>query len=221
MNLICNWLTELHIKIMTSSQDTKLRSILYDAPKEGQPNLFEHLVHILDSVDSCRDPSGSIKDFENISHFIKTNNFVYKNPKPAEELAIKKEIDEFGVKKFTQKKMQFIQVFKIDNHKEQCSFSADSQIQNIVQDNQDWNLAGLGFSEEESFILQQSINRLAKNMNMKKLKFWGKITGSQKDYFVAYGLPRSFIRDKCPDNWELEGEGVNAIAFFVTNDRKH
>lgn len=50
-----------------------------------------------------------------------------------------------------------------------------------------WNLFGIGFSREEVFSLSCSLRQLKKNKNaiIATCRFWGKIFGLQKDYYVA------------------------------------
>lgn len=94
-------------------------------------------------------------------------------------------------------------------------------IQDLTQDNFNWNTAGYGFTEEEAFYLGKSLANLAeRNQNISEIKFWGKINCLQNDYFIAYGRLRSFVKDTCPDNWEPQGTGINQITFWATNDCK-
>jgi len=52
---------------------------------------------------------------------------------------------------------------------------------------------------------------------LQKLKFWGKIFCSQKNYFVCEGLHSKTVVDSVKENWESAGVGVNAVSFWVTN----
>lgn len=97
----------------------------------------------------------------------------------------------------------------------------DLYTQDLVSDNQIWNTAGYGFTEEESFYLDKSLKNLAeKNKAISEIKFWGKIQCMKNDYFIAYGKLRTFVKDSCPENWESQGEGVNQITFWASNDCK-
>ena len=67
-------------------------------------------------------------------------------------------------------------------------------------------------------MIQKSLKRLAKVSGATKLKFFGKIMCSEKDYFVAQGIlneseepPRNPIQEK-------RGEGANNGVFWVTHD---
>jgi len=48
---------------------------------------------------------------------------------------------------------------------------------------------------------------------------WGKILGSQKDYYVAEGQADTGVEDgEQPWNVEARGTGVNRLNYWVTND---
>jgi len=45
--------------------------------------------------------------------------------------------------------------------------------------------AGVSFGQETSIVIQKSITYLAKESGASHLKFFGKIYGAEKDYWVA------------------------------------
>lgn len=47
------------------------------------------------------------------------------------------------------------------------------------------NWAGIDFGEDNAYYLQKSLKRLATLSGASSLKFFGKIYGTQKDYWVA------------------------------------
>ena len=47
--------------------------------------------------------------------------------------------------------------------------------------------AGIDFGEEENYLLSKSLKRLAVMSGADSIKFGGKVYGTQKDYWVAYG----------------------------------
>lgn len=50
------------------------------------------------------------------------------------------------------------------------------------------------------------------------IRFWGKILGSQKDYYVAEGrVPNNHI-DDFPREYEPKGTGVNRLSFWVSDN---
>lgn len=49
------------------------------------------------------------------------------------------------------------------------------------------------------------------------MKFWGKITGTSADYYIAEGTADAgVVEEEAADN-EKRGEGVNTFAYWVTN----
>ena len=48
--------------------------------------------------------------------------------------------------------------------------------------------AGVSFGEDTVFMMQKSLKRLGVMSGAAKLKFFGKIYGTQKDYWVAQGV---------------------------------
>jgi radial spoke head protein 4A len=47
--------------------------------------------------------------------------------------------------------------------------------------------AGISFGDENVYMIQKSLKRLAVLSGATTLRFWGKIYGSQRDYWVAQG----------------------------------
>lgn len=79
-------------------------------------------------------------------------------------------------------------------------------------------MAGIGFSEEESLRISQSVRKLADKHNATTIRFWGKLLTRGKDYYVAQGLYSNQHSDTLPEDSEQKGEGVNKYTFWVTHD---
>ena len=60
-------------------------------------------------------------------------------------------------------------------------------IPNLMDQAQMLEWAGINFGEDNVFMLQKSLKRLAVMSGATSLKFFGKIFGTQKDYWVAQG----------------------------------
>jgi len=91
-------------------------------------------------------------------------------------------------------------------------------IQDVVSDLSLLEWAGVAFSQEDAYKLSQSIQRLADELALEEVKFFGKIFGTQKDYYIveARANPNTEITDDSP---ELEpwGRGVNEYTYYVSN----
>lgn len=57
------------------------------------------------------------------------------------------------------------------------------------------NIAGFGFAEEEAMIIHHTLERLAQKNNCDSISYLGIIKGSRKDYFVAYGRLKKYVKD--------------------------
>jgi len=76
--------------------------------------------------------------------------------------------------------------------------------------------AGLG--EAESYKVMCSLrNMAAKQEGYSKIRFWGKIFGTEADYYVAEAAGGSGDAEEGED-MDPPGSGTNAFAYFVTTD---
>ena len=67
-------------------------------------------------------------------------------------------------------------------------------------------------------ILQKSLKELARTKNPGHLKFWGKIKGTQKDYFVVEGsLEAGEPAEGDGPQGEPRGTGVNKFVYWVAS----
>ena len=55
----------------------------------------------------------------------------------------------------------------------------------ISLNKQVYNWAGIDLGEYNSLLLQKSLKELVKANGLTNLKLWGKITGIEKDYYIA------------------------------------
>ena len=78
--------------------------------------------------------------------------------------------------------------------------------------------AGLSFGEAETYKLSKSIKRLAQLSGASRLRFWGKIYGSKKDYWVVEGILD--IPEEAHSNYfqEKRSEGVNKLVYWVSDN---
>ena len=67
-------------------------------------------------------------------------------------------------------------------------------------------------------LLQKSLQNLAKTSGATKLRFWGKINGTERDYYIAEGQAEApATDDEKPADFEPRGSGVNENAYWVCN----
>ena len=81
-----------------------------------------------------------------------------------------------------------------------------------------WNIAGIDFGEYNTLILQKSLKKLTVSSQASFLKFWGKILGTERDYYIVEGsAPAAEDGAQHPEEFEPRGTGVNAMAYWVAN----
>ena len=80
--------------------------------------------------------------------------------------------------------------------------------------------AGISLGEEESFLLTNSLRNLSGLLQAGQISFFGKIYGSEKDYYIAQiadlDPPAEFAYD--PDMEQRKNDGVNRDVYYVTNN---
>ena len=78
--------------------------------------------------------------------------------------------------------------------------------------------AGISFGDKETYRLQKALAKLSQTSKANNLKFWGKINGTEKDYYIAEGSIEAEGDDeeRGPD-FEARGSGVNEFVYWVTD----
>ena len=80
----------------------------------------------------------------------------------------------------------------------------------------DW--AGVNFGEEENYKISKAIHRLAQMSGADNLRFFGKIYGTKRDYWVITGKLSQAEETVTAKHIEKRGQGVNAMVFWVTDN---
>lgn len=61
----------------------------------------------------------------------------------------------------------------------------EGEIPNVIDDMRFMNEVGVGLNEVETILIQNSIQRLIRSKPLATARFWGKVTGIEKDYYIA------------------------------------
>jgi len=93
-------------------------------------------------------------------------------------------------------------------------------VRNFLEDAAMFRWAGVGLGEQESFHMAMSLRKLASQTpNLDHLRFWGKILGTDADYYIAEGALESLAGPVPVDmNSEVEatGDGANMFTYWVS-----
>jgi radial spoke head protein 4A len=92
-------------------------------------------------------------------------------------------------------------------------------IPDIISDNKAvYQWAGINLGDYNAMMLQKSLQKLAQTSGASKLRFWGQILGTERDYFVAEGVAEApATEEEVPADKEARGTGVNEFAYWVCN----
>jgi hypothetical protein len=89
---------------------------------------------------------------------------------------------------------------------------------NLLEEAEMFEWAGVSFGEEETYKLQKALKKLAVLSGASALRFWGKVYGSERDYFVVEGdLLKSEEGARDPEQ-EPRGTGCNRFVYWVTDN---
>jgi radial spoke head protein 4A len=58
---------------------------------------------------------------------------------------------------------------------------------NLLEESKLFEWAGIYLGKDDTYLLYKSLIKLGIAKAVKSIRFWGKITSSKKDYFVAEG----------------------------------
>ncbi|OMJ95406.1 hypothetical protein SteCoe_1167 [Stentor coeruleus] len=198
--------------------EQQLRKIL--SSSDGQSHsvnshLVEVLIHILQNK-----PERLYENFESISAFVKKNTFNFKELKSDTEIGKmqSRKIDlsdwsEECKKLFAKFTKTTEQGFKVVVQPPGLGIFSD-----LLKDNQILQMVGVSFGEEETMRIQLSLRNLMRSSGAISMRFWGKIYGREKDYYIAEGLLENAGREDIPrpKGFEKRGTGLNKFTYWVT-----
>ena len=92
-------------------------------------------------------------------------------------------------------------------------------VPDLLGDQKIYEWAGLGFGENESLLLMKSLKQLITTTQATNMRLWGKILGTQKDYYIVEGTYEGGQDEETekPPEFEARGTGVNKYAYWATN----
>ena len=94
-------------------------------------------------------------------------------------------------------------------------------VQDLMREARIFQWAGISFGEQETYRLQKSLKKLSEKLSATAMRFFGKIHGTEKDYYVVEAtVPEGEDDgggDLAPDV-EPKGTGVNIYSYYVAHD---
>ena len=98
----------------------------------------------------------------------------------------------------------------------------------LLADSKVWQYGGVGFGDYDTMLMQKSMMKLLGSSGASQMRFWGKIKGTEFDYYVAEGKQDGGGDDGGGDDgddkgapaeagMEARGTGSNEYVYWVCN----
>ena len=204
---------------------------------DGEKNLLDLLSQLLDIKIELDNDRLYMDQFEDISIKLKKNGYYFKDSSKRESL--QKYLENYSSNIRTKKEL-----LKKPANKAEGEAAAGEGEGEGAQENEEtpitqvnfvedyYNIfnkiswTGIGFDEKTSFLLTNSIRNLAAKLQSGFLKFFGKIYGTEKDYYIIQASDydsgeenkEGENAEKDPQIENRKEDGVNQYVYFVTND---
>jgi hypothetical protein len=106
-----------------------------------------------------------------------------------------------------------------DEEAAQDNTAAVGYVPDLISDQKVHQWGGISFGEYDTLLLAKSLKSLSGKTGAGQLRLWGKIRGTQKDYYIAEGVLEAGGEDdgEKPANFEPRGTGVNQYVYWATN----
>merc|ERR1712070_564226 len=191
--------------------------------------VFEHVAEILLKLVEER-PANPVDVFEEVSAAVKQSSY------SASDAPLRRSYQDHPSIQWAR---DTVEQFRIKGPGEDQGAGGDQgcEIQNIVQDALLFEAAGVGIGNHQAACLAVGLRKLAEKEPVKSVRFWGKITGTKRDYIIAeatYKEPKDFEpaasdepdpdakpetveseRQKRFNSMEKIGEGLNSYVYYV------
>ena len=183
-------------------------------------NLLDLLSKMYDTKLSLNDNGLYIDQFEDISAHIKNSGFYLKENFEQEKLM--KYLQDF-ITNIKPKKNLLETPKNKQEEGEEGEATPITQVNYVddyytLFDKLSW--CGISLSPKESFLLVNSLRNLSAKLQAGMFTFFGKIYGTEKDYYIAQGADIEPKEDANYDNdmEKRKEDGINQFVYYVTND---
>ena len=210
----------------------KLESIVQRLKQEKnldgnmKSDLYRHLYQVIQQIIQYHQYDGMDK-FEQVSNTVKKTNLLIKDPKFDYEINGGSKMDKAamtnreGIELVQKAKLLIKEKYDAEVSFEDRKLIAKSDkyiLPNIIDEMKMLEWAGVNFGEDTVYILHKSLKRLAVLSGATSVKFFGKIFGTGRDYWIAQGtIVGEEERSKNP-MMEKRGDGANTHVFWVTEN---
>mmetsp|Transcript_91211 Transcript_91211/g.162446 ORF Transcript_91211/g.162446 Transcript_91211/m.162446 type:complete len:490 (+) Transcript_91211:51-1520(+) len=185
----------------------------------GNGSLYNHMVQIVHAL-AAEKPGNALMQLETLSKQLKDSAFVGAAAPDVAERSATEVAAEEAQKHIAQEQLKLVRPLgDATTAPKVLGF-----VQNYLEDAAMFEWAGVGFGRQESFHIGMSLRKLAaETPGLESLRLWGKILGTQGDYYVAegtLGLAPSATEPVIPgtpdDDVEIRGQGANTWIYWVS-----
>mmetsp|Transcript_63694 Transcript_63694/g.73021 ORF Transcript_63694/g.73021 Transcript_63694/m.73021 type:complete len:468 (+) Transcript_63694:57-1460(+) len=185
---------------------------LFQKKEHRGVNLIGHVANVVTKM--VQDPAKASYDkFEATSSFIKKHTFAHTDPREDYQVNIDKEKWSI-LRNYINQSLDLFATAK----GAQIRSTPLGYMSDLETDFQMFNWAGIGFREEVVHKLSLSLRKLLWESKAKNLRFWGKIYGINKDYYVAEGELGKVTQGSQNRETEARGTGTNKFTYWVTDN---
>ena len=188
-------------------------------------NLYTHIKDLLKTKYAMNDNEKFNDLFEDISVRLKSLGYYLKDDDDLSSDYIQKLLKEPQIvqtilNQFNKEKLLMKPPSKAEEGSEPQPITNINFIPDYSELFQKFGSIGINFSKKELLLLNKSLTKLATVLTNGNLTFFGKIFGSEKDYYIVQATeidpPENFNYDN--DMEKRKEDGVNKNVFYVTND---
>lgn len=165
--------------------------------------------------------------FEQVSNTVKKTNLMIKDPKYDFEINSGMRAEKVGmtnreaIELVHKAKMLIKEKYDADVSFEDRKLITKGEkymLPSLVDEMKMLEWAGINFGDDMVYILQKSLKRLAVLSGATSVKFFGKIFGTQRDYWIAQGTIVGEEEKQKNPMVEKRGEGTNTHVYWVTEN---
>ena len=188
-------------------------------------NLYTHIKDLLKTKYAMNDNEKFNDLFEDISVRLKSLGYYLKDDDDLSSDYIQKLLKEPQIvqtilNQFNKEKLLMKPPSKAEEGSEPQPITNINFIPDYYELFQKFGSIGINFSKKELLLLNKSLTKLATVLTNGNLTFFGKIFGSEKDYYIVQATeidpPENFNYDN--DMEKRKEDGVNKNVFYVAND---
>lgn len=189
----------------------------------GDGSLYTHLVRTARML-ATEKPHEALAQLETLSRNLKKASFRGASAPDPEEDAVTDAAAEEKRRRWCAESLQLVRPPSDPT----AAPKVLAAVQNFMEDASMFAWAGVGFGKQESFHIAMSLRKLAaETAALERLRLWGKILGTDGDYYVAEGAlhtppvdrgtaPKPVLPGSPEYDVEPRGEGANTFSYWVS-----